>query len=294
MEQSPEKTEGQDPLRIEEEQSDVNEAGDPTKAKSGMGVFELPAGYLSADGKLHKTVYLEEMTGVEEDILSSPGGEVIGKLNMVMGNCIKKIGDVEDKKEIRAAVPRLPLADRNFLIIAMRRVSLGDEFTMEVTCSRCGKEQSIMLDLSTLEIKQMEDPMRREFDLNLPSGRAVSWKVMTGEEEDVLAKIREATNKDLLTYATLVRITSLDGSPLTVGNRITDARGKVSLDKAGRSAFAVVKKLSARDRNALRVEFQNKEGGVDTEVEYVCDKCSMKVKAEFDPAQIGFFFPSGA
>jgi len=175
----------------------------------------------------------------------------------------------------------------------MRRVSLGDDFLMDVTCPRCETVQKMELDLSTLAVDEMPHPLVRIHEVVLPSGKVAIWEVMTGEEEDKLSKIREATQKDMLSFAIMARLRSLDEDTITIGNRLTDARGKLSLDRSGQASFAIVKKMTLRDRNALRDSFTEEEGGVDTEVRYQCEKCKANVEADFNPAQIGFFFPSG-
>lgn len=286
---------GNAPLNIQDEDPE-NVSGDPERPKAAVGVYTLPAGYLGPDGRLHREIWLKEMTGVEEDIMSSRGGSVLSKLNQVMANCIERIGDITDKREIREIVKDLPVGDRNFIIVSLRRVSLGDEYTMEVVCTNpvCERTQEMVLDLSTMAVNEMPEPDRREFELELPSGKVAVWKVMTGAEEETLEKIREATEKDMLTFAVLMRLVYLDGEKISIGSRVKDSRGRLSLDKSGQASFLKVKQLSSRDRNALRNEFQEKEGGMEDEVEFECEKCGKTVRAGLDLAQLGFFFPSGA
>lgn len=277
-----------------DENTEKKEAAYPNgdEAKSPVGTFTLPCGYLDDDGKLHTDVLLREMTGEEEDILGSRGANVLARINQVMTNCIERLGPITDKARIGELVPVLPVADRNFLFIALRRVSLGDEFLMDVTCPGCEKKQKMSLNLADLAVKTMPEPSKRTFPVTLPSGKKLTWRLMTGVEEASLSKIRDATTKDLMTLAIAARLIEIDGKPVVFAPRV-DARSKLSMDADTKKVFEFVKKLSLKDRDFMRTQFRDHEGGMESEVEFECDGCGKKFRSDFDPSQIGFFFPSG-
>lgn len=268
--------------------------GSLDQPRATEGIFMLPAGHIDEDGVLHREVQIREMTGEEEDLMGARSGDFAARMNQVMANCTMRIGTIEDRPRILTIIRKLPIADRTFLFTALRRVSLGDEYTMEVECPKCDKTSQMILDLGTLAVKGMPDPEKRIFDVALPSGKKAKWKVMTGEEEEKLSTLRDASNmRDVLSYAIMMRLVEYDGQQLELGGRLTDARGKVSFDKEGRTFLKLVKKMSSRDRNFLRKEFGDNEAGMDTDVEFECPECSAKFTGSFDPTQVGFFFPSG-
>jgi hypothetical protein len=272
---------------------DKNTEGDPLRPKSGIAIFNLPGGYLDNNGKVHKEVVLREITGVEEDLLGSRMTNVIKRLNQVMSNCIERIGNIDDKRKIEEIVRELPVVDRNFLIIALRRVSLGDNYEMEIECPSCNEKTKMVLDLSVLEVKDMKNPEKREYEQEVPSGKLIRWKVMTGIEEEILSSIREVTKmQNILTYSILVRLLEINGEKVSLGSRLKDARGRISLDKEGRKAFNETRKLTLRDRNFLREQFRTIEGGIESDIEFECPVCNEVFTSTFDPTQISFFFPS--
>lgn len=264
------------------------------QARASEGIFTLPAGHIDENGVLHREVQIREMTGEEEDLMGARSGDFQARMNQVMANCTMRIGTIEDRPRILTIIRKLPIADRTFLFTALRRVSLGDEYTMEVECPKCDKTSQMILDLDGLAVKGMPDPEKRVYDVTLPSGKAAKWKIMTGEEEEKLTTLRDASNmRDVLSYAIMMRLVEYDGQQLELGGRLTDARGKVSFDKEGRTFLKLVKGMSTRDRNFLRKEFGDNEAGMDTDVEFECPECSAKFTGAFDPTQVGFFFPSG-
>ena len=141
--------------------------------KPTQDIFTLPCGYVDESGTLHQKVQLREMTGVEEEILAGKG-EVTARLNRVIANCIVSLG--EDLPGDLRLVKKLTVVDRVFLLIALRRVSLGDDYGMKIKCPACSEESNFRVDLSGLEVRHMEDPTKRRFEGNLPSGGSLSWQ----------------------------------------------------------------------------------------------------------------------
>jgi phage FluMu protein Com len=286
-------------MRPDEVAAILNKEIDPvddslSQARASEGVFVLPAGYIDDEGVLHREIQIREMTGQEEDLLGAGSGDFAARMNQIMAACVVRIGTIEDRPRILTVIRKLPIADRTFLFTALRRVSLGDEYEMEVECPKCNKVSQMALDLGAMEIKEMPEPDRRVYEVQLPSGKEASWHIMTGEEEEVLSTLRDASNmKDVLSYAIMMRLEKYDGKELLIGSRLVDARGRVSLDKDGRSFLKLVKSMSIKDRNFLRAQFGEKEAGMDTDIEFECPECQAKFVGAFDPTQIGFFFPSG-
>lgn len=243
----------------------TNQMSEP---KGTQGVFELPCGYLAPDGSLITEVKVREITGEEEDLLAARNISGGKKLTQLIANCLERLGPVVDKPLLNRLVQDLTVGDRTFLTLAIRRVTLGDEFPFEDTCPACTTKSLFIVDLSGLDVVKMPDPRQRFFDAVLPSGKTARYHVMTGRDEEALAKVDA---RDRLSAAILVRLDVIDGGPATL---------------------ETVKALSMRDRQALREEFESHEGGVDTSIELDCPSCGSEFKTELDPGQAGFFFPS--
>jgi hypothetical protein len=236
--------------------------------KSTQGVFELPCGYLDEAGKLHTEVGIHEMTGAEEDMFSSKSMTSLQKYNELLARCTTHIGSITDRGAVRSIVKKLPVGDRVFLLFAIRRVTLGDEYVFNAKCPSCENEGMYNVDLSTLDIKKMSDPLIRVYDRSLPSGRPVRFRVSTGEDEARAEKFSKS--EDSLSQAILMRLEQLDGAPPTL---------------------EAVKAMGWKDRQAIRKIFESVEGGVDTEVDMTCPKCSNEFKRDVEVSP-SFFSPS--
>jgi hypothetical protein len=251
-------------------------------ARSGVIAGKLTCGWLDERNQLHQDYVVVEMTGVEEDLLTGKG-QVLPRLNRVITNCLESLGSITEKHTIARAVDNLTATDRMILLIAIRRASLGDIYSTRIKCPSCGAESNVGLNLSTLETRDMLDPLKRDFEVTLSTGRKVRWHIMTGRDEEWLQGQRKSSRSenDVLTLAMLSRIDEVDGV------RIDRVRGI-------HDAIDTIKRLKSRERNELRNEFTTNEGFMDSNVEYSCPSCSSDFSGELDVAQTNFFFPAGA
>lgn len=262
--------------------------------KATVGIFTLPCGFLDATGKLHTEVMLREITGREEDMLASKKIPDQKKLNQLLISCITRLGSLTDKEQIAAAVPELLIGDRVFLLIAIRRTSLGDDYPYKDICPSCDKESLMSINLGELEISPMLEPTKRSFETRLPSkaalrvwsdhgdlppaekkaptGSTIRFRPLTGLDEERFSKVIE--KEDALSKSLLARIELLNGAPPTL-----DA----------------LKDLTLAERHFIRDEiFDKSDGGVETTLEVTCPNCAHEYTRELEIGQMGFFFPSAA
>lgn len=235
--------------------------------KSTVGIYELPCGYIDPQGVLHIEVQLREMTGREEDLLASNKIAPQKKINALIAACTERIGNVTDKMQIQNIISTLTQGDRVFLLIAIRRTTLGDDLPMEEECPECKMKGNYIANLGTLDIKRMADPMRRVFDMTLPSGKTIRFRVSNGSDEDRVAKVPD---EEKLSMMLLCRTEVLNGKPPTMMD---------------------IKNLGWRDRQALRDAFEDNDGGVDSSLELGCPACGHEFKRDLDLGAQGFFFP---
>jgi len=244
-----------------------------TEPKSSIGLFDLPCGYIDSDGTLHTEIKVREITGHEEDMLANRKLKSTKKLNELITRCVERIGTITDKGKLSQVVLDMTVGDRLFAIFAIRRVTVGDNYTYQVKCKECNAVNTVTMDLSTLEVKYMPDPTKREFEVTLPKSKLhVTFTPMTGRGEEKLSNLGKNT-EDTLSLALLMRLTEIEGA---------------------RPTLKAVKNMSSVDRIYLRDSFTKVEGGVETSVELDCPECYAEFKEDLDVSQAGFFFPTVA
>lgn len=238
--------------------------------KSSIDGFELPCGYLDADSKLHTYVEVREILGDEEEILSAKNMPIMKKMNKILANCTTAIGDITDPKRISAIIPELTQGDRVYLLFAIRRVSLGDDFPFVTQCPKCELKSNLSVSLAELTIKKMPDARIRTYDVVLgKTQKKLAMKVLTGIGEEAISKAA-SVGRDIISTAMLARIDAINGLPATLPD---------------------LKALPLVDRNQIRAEWEGREGGVDTEVDITCPQCDNEYKTDVDIGSEGFFNP---
>jgi len=237
--------------------------------KGSQGVFDLPCGYLDPEGVLHREVQVREITGYEEDMMSSKSVPDYKKGGLLIAGCLQRVGTITDPRIIAEIPSKLLVGDRTFLVFAIRRATYGDSYPFRDECPKCSYNGIFSLDLGELEIKTAPDPTKRLFELDLPSGLKVKFHPLTGAEEETLFKSRG--KEEAISLSMLARL---------------DVMG----DKA--PTLRDVQGLVGRDRAALREAFDAVEGGINTSLEMQCPSCSEEFDRELDVAQAGFFSPS--
>lgn len=244
----------------------------PDDARTSMDGFELPTGYLDDDGVLHKEAAVQEITGNEEDILTSKKMPVHMRMSKIIENCIVSIGPykqgISDWSKICKS---LTASDRLYLILKIRSVSLGPLFSFKVGCPQCEKFSNQTVSLDDFTVKGIPNPRERSWTGTLPKTKwTYRARVQTGQDEGLMSKLDNST--DLMTMAIMSHLIELNG--------------KQPID------LKTVKSLSLIDRQHLRDDFTQHEGDIDNEVEVTCPHCGEDFKTEIKIADPHFFFPS--
>jgi len=243
-------------------------------AKSAVDGVHLPTGYLDEEGGLHTELHLKEMTGEEEDILTSKKMSVYARMNRVMENCVTSIGTYDQKSpRWKDVIRSLVASDRLYIILQLRILSLGPVFSQKCQCNECESFSNQNVDLNDFIIPPIKEPYKRTWTIELPqSKKKVLLKVQDGYAEAKLQK--HAESKDLLSLAMLGRVVEIDGQqPVRV---------------------SMLKQLSFKDRQFIREAFRDKEGEFETLAEYECLNCGAENKDEVSIGTPSFFFPSEA
>ena len=234
-----------------------------------LGSFVLPSGVFTDQGELLRDITVKEMSGNEEEIMASTKVSPTEKVNSLLSNCLIKIGPVEDRAEIRQLVKNMLASDRVFLLIAIRRVTLGDSYTFADKCpeEECEQESLYTVDLSTLEPVNEENAAKRSRETVLPSsGKTVRWHYLSGRDEERQVKHKE----DKMSVGIWARVDAIDGTPPKIGD---------------------IKNLSQRDRQHLRDLFEEVEPGLDTSTDMECPVCGVEFTKQLDLSP-SFFYPS--
>ena len=243
----------------------------------------LPVGYLSeTDGQLFRQATLRKMTGKEEALLSDPtlrsnGGKLITAL---LSNCVTALEGVQPVEA--DTIRQLTSADRNFLLLELRRLTFGDEMEAHYRCPKCQGVTTVLENLSDLEVRQTENGSIPKIAVTLqdgyqdPDGTWQSdfvFQLPTGEDEEVAAGRRDANptrQRDALLSRCLHQVGDLEDKRIrALGSRI-------------------LSDLSMGDRRLIQQAMDAQAPGPDLTRSILCSHCGEEYRTALDMSR---FFP---
>lgn len=242
----------------------------------------LPIGYTDESGRLHREGVIRKIRGHEEALLYDPKitpGRLVTEL---IRGCLVRLGDLETPDS--DMVSQLYTADRNYLLLELRRFTLGDRLTTRYQCPRCGTEESYIEDLSEVDVRRLADGETfSEITLELEDGYVdregtVHTKVVLtlprGIDEEFIAHLPEGDPlkaQDVL----LLRCISKFGS----------------LPKAALEGYGVriLRDLTLGDRLRLNKALNGETPGVDFQRAIQCAQCGATFEEVLD---VSNFFSS--
>jgi len=221
----------------------------------------LPGG-ARIGGMVHRDIVITEMTGEDEENISRP--EVAGNggkaITVLLANCVKKLGTIPVTQDL---IQNLLIGDRDFLMIKLRILSIGDDYTIDVVCPSCKSKFGIAINMNDLVVKEMPDNAPTKYPFTLKKGykdsdghihTKGSMGLPTGVEQEYLSTESAARNPGVAATQLLTRC-CVELGTLRVIN--TD----------------VVRKLSSTDRNIMADILTKNMPGPDLSASVDCPSC---------------------
>lgn len=115
----------------------------------------LPIGYTDDRGRVHRRAVIRKMRGHEEALLYDPALGASRLVTELIRSCLVRLGDLEQVSA--EVVAQLYTADRNYLLLELRRITLGDRLRTSYLCPRCGSEMPAIEDLSRVDVRRLDD-----------------------------------------------------------------------------------------------------------------------------------------
>lgn len=244
------------------------------------GRLVLPGGIVDAAGRCHKTVFVRELTGADEELLADrawrSGAE---QATALLARALERV-DGLDRPVDRDLAAGMLAGDRDYLLLRLRQIALGDHVHQVLRCpdAACGKKVDVEFIISELPVRHLERANAQyEVHLSRPlyaddeTSADVSLRLPTGADQEALADVID-TNPGLANTRLYTRLLLRAGK-----------RGAVTEDEA--RAFP----LAARAELAAFV--RNNAPGPDLRIEIACPHCAADMSYPFDLN--AFFLPNG-
>ncbi len=218
----------------------------------GEAGFELPGGLVTEGGRLLTRALLRPLSGQEEQWLADAANAPSAiRVTRLLTSCLVSL---DGEPVTMDTVRKLLVGDRDFLMLQLRRLTLGDDVQAVLDCPACGAPMDVSFRASEMPLSsRRQDAAAHEmaaFD------RTIRFRLPTGaDQEDLLGMDPQAAAEMLL--------------------------DRCLLDDGGRT-------LSGEERAAVVDEMERQAPQVDVELDLTCPECSHSFVAPFDVT--AFFF----
>ncbi len=99
--------------------------------------FELPKGYMDAEGNIHTQGFMRLPNGKDQEIIDPIARRNEGIANTTLiARCVQELGDVKVNPQV---FRKLSSKDREYLIKTLADVVFGPRFILNVDCVECGR-----------------------------------------------------------------------------------------------------------------------------------------------------------
>ena len=231
-------------------------------------LVNLPIG-LMRDKNLVRTAVVRELTGEHEEMLSRAvqTDNIFHFMDTLLTCGVQKIGDL-DPSETKAALKDLFLGDRDELVLAIRRVTYGDELEVEGwTCPKCGGVKDITIPLADDEVlprKTLDDYADCEFDVALSKGKTAHVRLDTGKDQE--AQFRDAS------------LTSVERNTILLQRCLLTVNEKNGMLHNIIAEPSYIRFMTIPDRHKVLKELvERRPGPRYTEIKFEHEECGMEV-----------------
>lgn len=235
----------------------------PTLEPPPDSVFKLPG--------TGQSVEVRELTGADEEALARVQGTFARWISTLLELAVEKIdGETADKD----AIGRLLVGDRDYLLMAIRKVTWGPEIELEdIKCSNCGELFDCVAHTDDIPIKPLQDRSEATFTVELRNGRKANVRLPNGHDQAVYLEKEDTSNAQRNTLL-LQRCVE----------NVTDAHG-VEMPIEGFPSL--VRDMSLPDRMHLLREINNRMPGARyNEVPVKHDDCGETTVIAIGPAAL--------
>lgn len=258
---------------------------------TGYRALNLPSrGYMYPENSPLRSgvIWVRALRSAEEELILQADKYVSGEsLEKVMRKC-----SAYSNAGGEINVGELLSEDRRALLVYMRGITYGSDYSATFRCPSCGSSYNINIDLdSDLPMAYAINPdIKEPFSIVLPSSKiVVKYRLPRGTDEVLFLKHRADVESKSKSKSKDGRDDSLrkyiNGLIVAIGGKDQDFTDRESIEK-------VMNTLSLNDVSYIRGKIERPPFGIDMSVTVNCTKCGGE-QTTIMPMGIDFFIQSG-
>ena len=243
------------------------------------GRLLLPGGVLDSRGQCFQTVMVRQLTGRDEELLADRRySNTAQQVTDFLAQVLVEVPGL-DKPVTRELVAEMLIGDRDYLLLRLRQICLGDQVEQVMKCAvpACGKKADVEFLISELPVRRAQavQPFY-EFDLSEP--------LQKDDPRTAHVVLRLPAGRDLEAI-----LDCKDVNPALANTKLF-ARIVKRLGREGLSE-AAARELPMRTRLEISAFLARITPGPELKIEIQCPHCGSDMSYPFDLGS--FFLPNG-
>jgi len=247
--------------------------------------IQLPCGLgPDKDGKVHRDAEIIPMTGlVRKNIARPEVRQNVAKIvDVILLACLKKVGPLD--RIDRRVLDKLLVGDRDFLLLEIRKLSLGDSVRSTIQCGSCNEKSDITFHLDRLPCRTLADKGEGIEEQNGERLFVMDW-MSADEKHSIKAKFRFPNGADQMVMAGNMHKNPVEAVYQMYYRCLVEWDGK-PVEKVPATLFD---DLALPVVDAVDAEFRKRMPGPDLDQKAVCSLCG--AENDLDLRASDFLFP---
>ncbi|WNI17616.1 hypothetical protein [Actinacidiphila sp. ITFR-21] len=191
---------------------DDRNSGEPVIDDPGNNRVTLERG-ICREGSWYREAEVKELTGADEEAIAAAGSSSYKVFETLLLRGVRTVGDESMSRKLAA---ELLIGDREFLVMAVRRATFGNDLVFEeLPCPYCKELIDLTVPLNAIPFTHLADPERTEFEVPLRRGATAVVRLPNGDDQAAVFAVKdgnEAKQDSEILGRCVLRIQHADGS----------------------------------------------------------------------------------
>ncbi|MEW1922267.1 hypothetical protein [Streptomyces sp. NPDC088360] len=194
---------------------EAQNSGEPEIGAPGETFLTLERG-ICREGAWYREAEVKELNGADEEAIAAAGTDSYKVFETLLLRGVVTVGNEPMSRKVAA---ELLIGDREYLVMAIRRATFGDDIEFEqLPCPHCEELVDLTVPLGAIPFTRLENPEQTEFEVPLRGGDTAVVRLPTGEDQAAVLAIKgdNLAKKDSeILGRCILRIHRADGSEST-------------------------------------------------------------------------------
>jgi hypothetical protein len=187
-------------------------SGEPQISEPAENCLTLERG-ICREGTWSRDAEVKELTGADEEAIAAAGSNSYKVFETLL---LRGTVSVGNEPMTRALASELLIGDREYLVMAIRRATFGDDLEfVELPCPHCNELVDLTVPLDAVPFTRLDDPEQTEFEVPLRHGDSAVVRLPTGEDQAAVFAVRDgntAKQDSVVLDRCVLRLRHADGT----------------------------------------------------------------------------------